>query len=203
MAAKCAAAAEQAAKAKAAATKPAGDKVSDSDGGEKAGEKTGSDDADVAKDGGENSFKQATKAKSAATKPAGDKISDFDSYGGEKADSDDDTTAAKDGDDDSSDSSDDEDGPKEDAGSFHDGISCNGCQVSVSVNTSFNIDERLLQTDNYIAGVRWKCSFCSNYDLCDTCHTAGIHNEHRMFKIERPEDAPADVDVVRAISSSS
>jgi hypothetical protein len=31
---------------------------------------------------------------------------------------------------------------------------------------------------------------CVSYDLCDTCHLAEIHNEHRMLGIEYPADSP-------------
>jgi len=40
-----------------------------------------------------------------------------------------------------------------------------------------------------IIGRRWKCMVCEDYDLCDRCHSAGIHNEHQMLKIEHPDDA--------------
>ncbi|KAF7976478.1 hypothetical protein HWV62_6749 [Athelia sp. TMB] len=40
-----------------------------------------------------------------------------------------------------------------------------------------------------IRGVRWKCAVCEWYDLCDRCHSAGVHDEHPMLKIEHPEDA--------------
>jgi len=42
-----------------------------------------------------------------------------------------------------------------------------------------------------IIGRRWKCMVCIDYDLCDRCHSAGIHNEHQMLKIEHPDDAIA------------
>lgn len=29
---------------------------------------------------------------------------------------------------------------------------------------------------------------CTDYDLCDKCHLAGIHDQHQMLKIEHPED---------------
>jgi len=54
----------------------------------------------------------------------------------------------------------------------HVGISCDGCK-----------------TGENIIGNRWKCMTCANYDLCDTCHSAGVHDEHQMLKIEHPADA--------------
>lgn len=32
---------------------------------------------------------------------------------------------------------------------------------------------------------------CVDYDLCDRCHIAGVHDKHQMLKIERPDDALA------------
>jgi hypothetical protein len=41
---------------------------------------------------------------------------------------------------------------------------------------------------------------CANYDLCDTCHSAGVHDEHQMLKIEHPADAVSvQNDVVRGV----
>ncbi|KZP28272.1 hypothetical protein FIBSPDRAFT_267737 [Athelia psychrophila] len=53
---------------------------------------------------------------------------------------------------------------------------------------------RALKTDDkeeqdLIVGVRWKCMVCEWYDLCDRCHSAGVHDEHEMLKIEHPDDA--------------
>ncbi|KAF7976604.1 hypothetical protein HWV62_6102 [Athelia sp. TMB] len=44
------------------------------------------------------------------------------------------------------------------------------------------------QDGEHIVGIRWKCMVCEDYDLCDRCHTAGIHDEHQMLKIEHPGD---------------
>lgn len=30
---------------------------------------------------------------------------------------------------------------------------------------------------------------CTNYNLCDDCQPAGVHDEHKMLKIEHPADA--------------
>ena len=38
---------------------------------------------------------------------------------------------------------------------------------------------------------------CIDYDLCDRCHSAGVHDEHQMLKIEHPDDAVAVNDAVR------
>lgn len=48
-----------------------------------------------------------------------------------------------------------------------------------------------------IIGTRWKCMGCVDYDLCDRCHAAGIHDQHQMLKIEHPEDALAVEATVR------
>jgi len=60
---------------------------------------------------------------------------------------------------------------KEEKGPAHSGISCDGCKIDP------------------IVGIRWKCMTCVNYDLCDSCHTVKVHDQHQMLKIEHPEDA--------------
>ena len=45
------------------------------------------------------------------------------------------------------------------------------------------------QNGNPIMGIRWMCMICVEYDLCDHCYKAGIHSEHKMLKIEHPDDA--------------
>lgn len=45
------------------------------------------------------------------------------------------------------------------------------------------------EEEELIIGVRWKCMVCEWYDLCDKCHSAGVHDEHQMLKIEHPDDA--------------
>ena len=37
-----------------------------------------------------------------------------------------------------------------------------------------------------VAGFRYKCFVCPNYDLCETCSAKGIHSEHNMIKITKP-----------------
>ncbi len=49
--------------------------------------------------------------------------------------------------------------PKEesqDSEGVHTGITCNGCRGKV-------------------AGIRYKCSTCPDYDLCSTCEEKGFH----------------------------
>ena len=54
----------------------------------------------------------------------------------------------------------------------HEGVSCDGCQASP------------------IQGIRYKCTVCSNIDLCQTCETASVHSEHVLCKIRTPSQAP-------------
>jgi hypothetical protein len=94
----------------------------------------------------------------------------------------------------------DVDANKEEAGPIHIGVFCDGCKVSVPTNTRrLVINECLFQTGDPIVGNRFKCSVCENYDLCDSCHQAGIHDEHKMLKIEDPADAPEIQSLVRSI----
>ena len=49
-----------------------------------------------------------------------------------------------------------------------------------------------------IPGIRWKCMECANYDLCGACHSSGAHlPDHKMLKVENPEDATDLDDKVR------
>lgn len=67
---------------------------------------------------------------------------------------------------------------KAETGPVHEGVTCDGCK-----------------TGDSIVGCRWKCVICASYDLCNSCHSAGIHDEHRKLKIEDPADAPEVADV--------
>jgi len=46
---------------------------------------------------------------------------------------------------------------------------------------------------NGIKGIRYKCSVCPDYDLCENCEGNGIHAEHPMLKIRDPKDAPEKI----------
>ncbi len=54
----------------------------------------------------------------------------------------------------------------------HGRVICDGCQMAP------------------IAGVRYMCSVCNNYDLCANCEAQGIHSDHPMLKIRKPQQAP-------------
>jgi len=61
--------------------------------------------------------------------------------------------------------------PKEDPNSrpIHHGVVCDGCG-----------------SQNF-SGIRYKCSVCPNYDLCESCETKKLHDgTHQLLKIARP-----------------
>jgi hypothetical protein len=58
----------------------------------------------------------------------------------------------------------------------HAGVICDGCKVCP------------------IQGIRYKCSVCVDFDLCDKCEAEKQH-AHPMLKIRRPEQAPAFIQV--------
>ncbi|GAA6105504.1 sequestosome-1 [Tachysurus ichikawai] len=49
----------------------------------------------------------------------------------------------------------------------HLGVTCDGCEGQV-------------------AGTRFKCTVCPNYDLCTTCQAKGLHKEHALLPIFHP-----------------
>jgi hypothetical protein len=50
----------------------------------------------------------------------------------------------------------------------HHGITCDGCSVSP------------------VVGVRYKCSECPDYDLCQDCEAKDVHNHHVFLKLKYP-----------------
>lgn len=54
----------------------------------------------------------------------------------------------------------------------HENYVCDGCNM------------------NPIVGVRYKCSVCSNYDLCENCEGKDVHQQHPLVKIKKPSQAP-------------
>uniref|UniRef100_A0A8C6SMT0 Protein ref(2)P n=1 Tax=Neogobius melanostomus TaxID=47308 RepID=A0A8C6SMT0_9GOBI len=50
---------------------------------------------------------------------------------------------------------------------WHPGVTCDGCEEPV-------------------AGTRFKCSVCPNYDLCSSCQAKGLHTEHVLLPIWHP-----------------
>lgn len=59
----------------------------------------------------------------------------------------------------------------------HKGYTCDGCQM------------------HDIAGIRYKCSVCNNYDLCEKCEATCDH-PHAFLKIRHPRQAPVKIFVV-------
>ena len=55
------------------------------------------------------------------------------------------------------------------ASTTHAGVMCDSCDMAP------------------IAGFRYKCVVCQDYDLCGTCNTAGRHPGHNMMRISGPE----------------
>jgi len=54
-------------------------------------------------------------------------------------------------------------------GNSHEGVICDGCSTSP------------------IVGIRWKCSVCPDYDLCEACETKGVHDaSHPLLKVAQP-----------------
>jgi len=51
---------------------------------------------------------------------------------------------------------------------FHPGVICDGCE-------------------GRIFGPRFKCAICPDYDLCKGCEEKGLHPEHEMIKIRKPQ----------------
>ncbi|XP_076878621.1 sequestosome-1 [Brachyhypopomus gauderio] len=49
----------------------------------------------------------------------------------------------------------------------HPGVTCDGCEGQV-------------------AGTRFKCTVCPDYDLCSTCQAKGLHKEHPLLPIFHP-----------------
>lgn len=40
--------------------------------------------------------------------------------------------------------------------------------------------------DGPVAGTRYKCTVCPDYDLCSTCQSKGLHKEHALLPIFHP-----------------
>uniref|UniRef100_A0A914ZVV8 Mitogen-activated protein kinase kinase kinase n=1 Tax=Parascaris univalens TaxID=6257 RepID=A0A914ZVV8_PARUN len=46
-----------------------------------------------------------------------------------------------------------------------------------------------------IRGLRFRCTSCEDYDMCEICHSGGRHNEHICFRFDRPyRDEPRYTD---------
>ena len=51
---------------------------------------------------------------------------------------------------------------------IHSGVTCDGC-------------------DGSVAGTRFKCLVCLDYDLCQNCEDRNVHNNHAMMRIANPQ----------------
>jgi hypothetical protein len=54
------------------------------------------------------------------------------------------------------------------SGVIHRGITCDGCGVRP------------------VKGIRYKCSECPDYDLCQACESKDVHNHHIFLKVKNP-----------------
>jgi hypothetical protein len=76
-------------------------------------------------------------------------------------------------------------------GAYHSDISCDGCGCAP------------------LLGVRFKCAFCSDYDLCESCYSrhasGGVHEpSHPFIKIHAPGAEPQRVaPVATAVTHAS
>jgi len=59
--------------------------------------------------------------------------------------------------------------PQRETEQVHTGVRCDGCDCEP------------------IRGVRFKCSVCANYDLCQKCEAKNVHPEHPFLKIRESE----------------
>ena len=41
-----------------------------------------------------------------------------------------------------------------------------------------------------IRGIRYMCSVCSDTDFCQKCMRSGVHSNHPLLKVRKPEHAP-------------
>jgi hypothetical protein len=141
--------------------------------------------------------KTKAAAKAAKIKPAAEKDADGDKGHGEKEDEEENNEQESD---EGTEVGDNEDLSDEEPSHVHQGVTCDGCKVSVAISAArLNMNEFRLQTDDSIVGNRFKCTICANLDLCESCHKAGIHDKHPMLKIEDPADVRGAGDVVCAI----
>ena len=53
-------------------------------------------------------------------------------------------------------------------GVYHHGVVCDGCE-------------------GHIFGIRYKCLSCVDFDLCSSCESKGLHNQHNMVAMEHPQ----------------
>lgn len=61
---------------------------------------------------------------------------------------------------------------EEQKAAVHTHIICDGCQATP------------------IIGIRYKCSVCPDYDLCEKCEAKGIHQHHPFIKMKEPMARP-------------
>lgn len=62
--------------------------------------------------------------------------------------------------------------PGNQVGDIHLGVTCDGCS-------------------GVVQGFRYRCVACPDYDLCGACETKGMHKEHKMIRLPKPQDPGA------------
>ena len=73
-------------------------------------------------------------------------------------------------------------------GIIHYGITCSCCDSRSSTTNTTNATNTCINgSTSYITGIRWKCSVCTDVNLCSKCYHSDRHNlSHYFLRIDAP-----------------